>query len=114
MIGDFFTKPLEAGALFRKFRDVILGQQHVDTLSAAPSEPEERVGKERQSTNEAAATPGTERGNTEKEECEREGGKWITVARRTKRSTSGAEAQGTPKENNGVFSRSLSRNNPVD
>jgi hypothetical protein len=33
MLADYFTKPLE-GALFRKFRDVILGYKHVDSLSA--------------------------------------------------------------------------------
>ena len=32
MLADFFTKPLQ-GALFCKFRDVILGYKHVDTLS---------------------------------------------------------------------------------
>jgi hypothetical protein len=51
MLADFFTKPLE-GALFRRFRDVILGYKHVDSLSAhllpvieehSPSE--ERVGE---------------------------------------------------------------------
>ena len=32
MLADFFTKPLQ-GALFRKFRDVILGYKHVTTLT---------------------------------------------------------------------------------
>ena len=31
MLADFFTKPLQ-GSLFRKFRDVILGYKHIDTL----------------------------------------------------------------------------------
>ena len=35
MLGDFFTKPLQ-GALFRKFRDVLLGYAHIDTLRRAP------------------------------------------------------------------------------
>ena len=40
----FFTKPLQ-GALFRKFRDVILGYEHVESLNLAPRpEIEERVG----------------------------------------------------------------------
>ena len=44
MIGDFFTKPLQ-GSLFRKFRDVILGYKHMDTLTVDPIAPiEERVG----------------------------------------------------------------------
>jgi hypothetical protein len=33
MLADFFTKPLQ-GALFRPFRDVLLGYKHVDTLTA--------------------------------------------------------------------------------
>jgi hypothetical protein len=45
MIGDFFTKPLQ-GALFRKFRDIVLGYTHVDSLyDEPPSKDEERVGK---------------------------------------------------------------------
>jgi len=43
MLADFFTKPLQ-GNLFRKFRDVILGYKHVDTLKMTiPSSNEERV-----------------------------------------------------------------------
>lgn len=45
MLADFFTKPLQ-GALFRKFRGVILGHEHVNTLSRPLLPPsEERVGK---------------------------------------------------------------------
>ncbi|GAX19772.1 hypothetical protein FisN_3Hu001, partial [Fistulifera solaris] len=44
MLADFFTKPLNGG-LFRKFRDVILGYKHVDSLrEIPPTEVEERVG----------------------------------------------------------------------
>ena len=45
MLADFFTKPLQ-GALFRRFRDVILGYKHIDTL-ADVDEPvaQERVGE---------------------------------------------------------------------
>ena len=32
MIADFFTKPLQ-GALFRKFRDIVLGYKHISTLN---------------------------------------------------------------------------------
>ena len=47
MLADFFTKPLQ-GALFHKFRDVLLGYKHVNSLNLAPSpELEERVGDER-------------------------------------------------------------------
>jgi hypothetical protein len=44
MLADFFTKPLQ-GSLFRKFRDVVLGYHHIDSLNClSPSlGPEERV-----------------------------------------------------------------------
>ena len=50
MIADFFTKPLQ-GNLFRKFRDIILGYKHIDTLHEEHDEnvdlsPQERVRKE--------------------------------------------------------------------
>ena len=45
MLADFFTKPLQ-GSLFRKFREVILGHQHINTLKpSAPSPSQERVGE---------------------------------------------------------------------
>ncbi len=46
MLADFFTKPLQ-GALFRKFRDVILGYKHIDSLALTDPIPsvEERVGE---------------------------------------------------------------------
>ena len=44
MLADFFTKPLQ-GQLFRKFRDVLLGRVHVNSLTKDPMVPlEERVG----------------------------------------------------------------------
>jgi hypothetical protein len=45
MLADFFTKPLQ-GSLFVKFRDVILGYKHVDSLydDTSPAD-EERVGE---------------------------------------------------------------------
>ncbi|KAG7347353.1 reverse transcriptase RNA-dependent DNA polymerase [Nitzschia inconspicua] len=46
MLADFFTKPLQ-GALFRKFRDVILGHKPLSSLSIpVTSLSEERVGKD--------------------------------------------------------------------
>jgi hypothetical protein len=45
MLADFFTKPVQ-GALFKKFRDVILGYQPLDYLSESPTSTfEERVGE---------------------------------------------------------------------
>ena len=48
MLADFLTKPLQ-GSLFRKFRQVLLGYEHVDVLSKGvtrASSTEERVGNE--------------------------------------------------------------------
>jgi hypothetical protein len=43
MLADFFTKPLQ-GSFFRKFRDAILGETHVDSLQVpTPPPTEERV-----------------------------------------------------------------------
>jgi hypothetical protein len=36
MLADFFTKPLQ-GSLFRKFREVIMGHKHIDTLKEVPT-----------------------------------------------------------------------------
>jgi hypothetical protein len=44
MLADFFTKPLQ-GSLFNKFKQVLLGNQHISTLKRSPSTAEERVGK---------------------------------------------------------------------
>jgi hypothetical protein len=45
MLADFFTKPLQ-GALFRKFRDVILGYTHIKTLEPyTTASAQERVGE---------------------------------------------------------------------
>jgi hypothetical protein len=55
MLADFFTKPLQ-GALFCRFRDVLLGYAHINTLAddllkhldePLPSPVEERVGNNR-------------------------------------------------------------------
>ena len=43
MLTDFFTKSLQ-GALFVKFRDVLMGWKHVDTLQMGPPSTKERVG----------------------------------------------------------------------
>ena len=46
MLADFFTKPLQ-GSLFRKFRAVIMGDEHVDSLKATkPTPSQERVGED--------------------------------------------------------------------
>ena len=44
MLADYLTKPLQ-GALFRKFRSVLLGYEHISTLLAyLHRSPEERIG----------------------------------------------------------------------
>ena len=45
MLADFFNRPLQ-GALFTRFRNVILGHKHFDSLYVGPTlEPEEHVWK---------------------------------------------------------------------
>jgi hypothetical protein len=53
MLADFFTKPLQ-GSLFRKFRAVLLGQEHISTLRD-PSQP--LGAKERVETENLNASP---------------------------------------------------------
>jgi hypothetical protein len=51
MLADFLTKPLQ-GNLFRKFRNVLLGYQHVSTLQQHTNDttsPEKRVEDQRKS-----------------------------------------------------------------
>ena len=51
MLADFFTKPLQ-GALFRKFRAVIMGWEHINTLRRSKSVTfEERVENHEKDTN---------------------------------------------------------------
>jgi hypothetical protein len=54
MLADYFTKPLQ-GALFHKFREVIMGWKHINTFkSSVPSPSKERVGD----TNESSPVTG--------------------------------------------------------
>ena len=48
MLADFFTKPLH-GSLFRKFRSVLLGEDHCDSLHSllTTGPPTERVGNKK-------------------------------------------------------------------
>ena len=56
MLADFFTKPLQ-GQLFHKFRAVLMGHVHVNTLAASAMTPvEERVGGIRSSYHGNVAT----------------------------------------------------------
>jgi hypothetical protein len=50
MLADFFTKPLQ-GALFDKFKAVLMGRSHLRTLRASPLAPaEERVDRTTKTT----------------------------------------------------------------
>jgi hypothetical protein len=54
MLADFFTKPLQ-GSLFEKFRKVLMGHAHIDTLSSMSLLPtEEHVGEENETEQVAA------------------------------------------------------------
>jgi hypothetical protein len=44
MLAEFFTKPLQ-GSIFKKFRAVIMGHEHIDSLKVTqPTTSQERVG----------------------------------------------------------------------
>jgi Reverse transcriptase (RNA-dependent DNA polymerase) len=59
MLADFFTKPLQ-GHLFRRFRDVVLGHCHVNTLRRDfPASSEERVEEGRAETDETTVPSST-------------------------------------------------------
>jgi hypothetical protein len=119
MLADFLTKPLQ-GNLFRKFRDVLLGYTHVDTLAASlMATVEERVGEERSDyqATEATGAVSTESNGTVRASTPRV--TWADVVRRTtvpaKESVaSKLSGQDLTKRNSRIDSRSLSRNNPVN
>jgi hypothetical protein len=62
MLADFFTKPLQ-GNLFRRFKAVVLGHKHVDTLQdITPESLEERVGDSSRSSSRADIVNGSDAG----------------------------------------------------
>ena len=78
MLADFFTKPLQ-GSQFQKFKAVLLGHAHVDSLTESPMVPiEERVGGMRCDTHGTLGTvsPGT---GTERNGMEMP---WVEVVKR--------------------------------
>jgi hypothetical protein len=104
MLADFFTKPLQ-GNLFRRFRDVILGHSHVDTLQRDHAvSAEERVGEKRTDKRDTALPSAT----SENEPVNGKGGiTWADVVK------NGRVAE--KKEKTTTFVSSvLSRNNPVN
>ena len=108
MLADFFTKPLQ-GHLFRRFRDVILGYSHVNTLrrdTAVP--PEERVGKGGSGARDV--TPANREPGEKSVNGKKDTGKvtWADVVRGRVANTE----EENPRNEKNVL-RSLSRNNPV-
>ena len=109
MLADFFTKPLQ-GNLFRRFRDVVLGYKHVDTLSvaAAPSS-EERVGEVRTDSRDNESPGVVEGSMTHPEVTSKSKITWASVVRGHTKATITKRVKGK----DAVVSRLLSRNNPV-
>ena len=126
MLADFFTKPLQ-GHLFRRFRDVILGHCHVNTLRndfIFPSE--ERVGEKRPDTDSTSAQCEVTSNETDegmslessvetkmiietseqnKQNQDANATSWVEVVRRGTRKRNDERKQ--------FVSSTLSRNNPV-
>jgi hypothetical protein len=125
MLGDFFTKPLQ-GALFRKFRDVILGHKHTNTLTptlapATEERVEDRQPGRRESEREiigganASTNVDTSIANIEEEwqlvGKKRREGKKVTWAGTNKKE--GKRYSLVNGSNTSCVSRAFSRNNPV-
>jgi Reverse transcriptase (RNA-dependent DNA polymerase) len=87
MLADFYTKPLQ-GALFNRFRRVILGYDHISSLEKEyiTSPDEERVGEGR---------PGTEQEEQAGESSDEN--EWTVVSRR-----GGASAKGGAAKDHGI------------
>ena len=80
MLADFLTKPLQ-GALFLKFKRVLMGLAHVDTLSFTPSTTtEERVERNEKDTKDEKDTVVAKESSIDKDS-----GTWVTVPKRTKK-----------------------------
>ena len=131
MLADFFTKPLQ-GRLFKRFRDVLLGNLHVNALAAPLSDPiEERVGEIRMDPFNGATTgvistgtgplksqdtgiKTTVRAEPQKSERqETQNATWADVVRRVPESTTTTQRRVSRAQFNKIVLGSLSRNNPV-
>ena len=121
MLADFFTKPLQ-GHLFRKFKAVLLGHAHVDTLVVSPTCPaQERVGEKRSGNQERTSTgivgTGTvcdSKSKSDTKETWADVVKKPTAASDTIVSSKGTVGSGKRTERMSVLQRSFSRNNPVN
>jgi hypothetical protein len=109
MLADFFTKPLQ-GALFRRFRDVILGYRHIDTLRRDLTVPiEERVKEKRIDTHDTAPTKDTSFSHEVNGKKETGRITWADVVR----GHVVQKEERTESRNKGLCTSALSRNNPV-
>lgn len=118
MLADFFTKPLQ-GQLFHKFKAVLLGHVHVDTLVALMLAAEERVGELRLSKPRGATTgvlntstggDGTVSGEPITD-VKKDTVTWADVVKRTAVNERQLERSVRDKI---VLQRSFSENNPVN
>ena len=103
MLGDFFTKPLQ-GNLFVRFRDVILGYKHVDTLTSTTTTiipPEERVGNH--DRNDSATVKENNGTTVMTTTFEKNGVTWADIVKK------GKQVNGKSQS---VVSSSFSQNNP--
>ena len=119
MLADFFTKPLQ-GHLFRKFKAVLLGHVHVNTLAEPMVLAEERVGELRLSKPEGATTgvlnTGTVSAGTVSGEphidVKRATVTWADVVNRP--AVRKGQLAHTTANSKIVLQRSFSENNPVN
>jgi hypothetical protein len=103
MLGDFFTKPLQGG-LFIRFRDVILGHKHVDTLSSTSPTIiplEERVGN--RVRNDSATVEKNDGRAVMSTASAKNGVTWADIVKK------GLQVKG---KSSSIVSSSFSRNNP--
>ncbi|KAI2502074.1 Reverse transcriptase (RNA-dependent DNA polymerase) [Fragilaria crotonensis] len=109
MLADFFTKPLQ-GAQFRRFRDVILGYRHVDSLRRDPNASiEERVEERRIDAHDSAPARNTSPLDEVSGKDHASRTTWADVVKGHVAETK----QKLKVESKGLRTRSLSRNNPV-
>jgi hypothetical protein len=114
MLADFFTKPLQ-GHLFRRFRDVVMGHCHVNTLRLSHGIPaEERVEEDRPETlvteelcvaDEKTTVPGASKDSTMS---------WADVVIGKTRANEVRAIEKETHRKKQIVSSTLSRNNPVN
>jgi hypothetical protein len=96
MLADFLTKPLQ-GALFQKFKRVMMGYVHINTLSDPPLVPieervEDPVSRNQETEEETIVTKSERRNDEETIKIDRDPNKdsdtdegWTTITKRTKK-----------------------------